>query len=1111
MCDFSKPVHLFTDSAMGQGSGFHICQYDEHHKRWLPLAWGSHKYGPNERNWSQVEGELFSIIYAVTTQPFLLGWSKVIVHTDCNGICFLQRFSETSAKLSRWNLLLSQYDLHFKWEPSSTGGIKIADLFTRKFGVKTKNKRPKLSEIEQLPQIFLPNEPILSFDKLKSKISTILQNSGNDQKISQETINIVQENWSPISFLTHLDTPDHIKILRTFSLPQYEQRIQYYDTLYQMHSQNPSDPQENEKLAYIAPKGNVDNLQQFPNILRPINPSMIPQAPSLLTKFGASFPTPPLPPTMDKKQRFIRPYQPSKYIYQQHSFLKDDLSNSGRILNLVLQENSDITIQNLSMLQHADDFFGPIFTKITKDKKAIPNYIVKFGILIHKQLINKEGTDKILYQICIPRKLSYDLIKNFHEHVFSQHPHKKKLVENIKHRFFIKGLGKMAEKVIKLCQICTFNKHYALQKQSYGRKYPITAPRQCYAMDIATIDTKIKKYNPLMKTSFLVVVDLWSLYTICIPIDSDCNAHEIIKKFSLHVLQVFGPPSLGIVTDNAKNFSGKMVQEFCAILNIRKFQISPRNARANFAERSVRIIISGLRYIYQQFKLQPEQYEHCLNYVVLAWNCSELPHLGFSPYRLFFSTDLDLTSLYSFMTIEETESPTYSDFVAGLIKSQHFIEELVNARYDKTRQKRYDNQQIQTINKSFQPGSLIMIKLDRDATKRMSKLRPTHRGPFKILQDLGQNLEVIPWSQQYRRKFLTLYKNQGKLVPKNERFLVSKDKIKPASTQQFFFNDAIGRRFFNLFFETIDDIEPAKEVQYSPENDEIQILPKSVLSSTSLVHPHKIGLHYNIQIPPSSHNTIPKIRNVPKKPFNEDDDDSDNDSDNDPYLITNAHIFHPEIIEAQDSVTNDSLENHQDENIVDEENLQDSEFLSQDSHQTDEDLQTPHSPQEGQFSSNQEDISPIDPRKFVSPLKYTGTKPKRYVLDRKSKTPSPTFRSKTVTQIPGYILPENTSPAHGSPSTIKLKVTTPKPKYIDPALKELSQSHSTFYQTIPKTTPRTLRPKSIRTERNTDTLDEAQSMINQSFDNIEHMLPTNDQDKIQVLNDLQLYLQQKYS
>ena len=110
--------------------------------------------------------------------------------------------------------------------------------------------------------------------------------------------------------------------------------------------------------------------------------------------------------------------------------------------------------------------------------------------------------------------------------------------------------------------------------QPFGNKIKITACRQLWTMDICTVDYKAKEIDPELPTSFLIITDAWSLYTIAIPIQANATSKEILEKFSLHIIQPYGIPKIGICTDGASNFSSALSNTFSAVLGIQQYRIS---------------------------------------------------------------------------------------------------------------------------------------------------------------------------------------------------------------------------------------------------------------------------------------------------------------------------------------------------------------------------------------------------------------------------------------------------------------------------------------------------------------------------------------------------------
>ena len=179
MPNFSIPFHVFTDAAMGSGCSYHISQFYMQKKIFVPLSWGSHKFSTTESSYSQVVAELFGIVYALASNPYLLQWSKVFLHTDAKPLSYLLKFKQSQTKLNRWYLFLQNFDLQIIWEPASTIGIKLSDMFTRQFdGKKAVNRKITKEEENALPEITFTKQESTSFEQAEQMIKSKL-----DEKI----------------------------------------------------------------------------------------------------------------------------------------------------------------------------------------------------------------------------------------------------------------------------------------------------------------------------------------------------------------------------------------------------------------------------------------------------------------------------------------------------------------------------------------------------------------------------------------------------------------------------------------------------------------------------------------------------------------------------------------------------------------------------------------------------------------------------------------------------------------------------------------------------------------------------------------------------------------
>ena len=757
MPDFNKPMHLFTDAAQGQYLGYHISQWNESKNKFVPIAWGSHKFNQNEQSMSQPEAELYAIVFAVIQESLLLGFSKIIVHTDCKSLTYLFRFAKICSKLNRWQLILNSFDLEIYFESSESIGIIMADMLSRRPGKRVTNRRPKIQEIEELPKIDLRHKNKMSFQEAREEINKELNKLPS---ITHDTNKYFQEKHTPMVM-----RPENLQCNKVIM----------------------------ERIAQGAEK-----IEDFKD--------------------------------NNYKHQYV--YTPEQLAY------KNDISPSGRLINLVLQEAPGLSLSSLRAHQLSDPFFGPKIKEMIATNTAIQGYALKDGILLKE---NEDTSSNISYLICVPRSLSLDLIGKFHYSVFGAHPDLKKLISNLKKRFFIKNMKNECQEILKNCQICSLNKSFNTMKQPFGAKITVTGPRQIYALDICTVDTQAKEIDNKLPTSFLIITDAWSLYTICVPINANATCREILENFSRHIIQPFGIPKIGITTDGGKNFSNKLSNTFTAILGLQQFRISPYNARSNPAERVNRAILSGLRYASQQFHLEPEVFKNLLNYIVLSWNTTALSSIKFSPYELFLSTPYEPACLSSFVTIHEADRADYGDFISALVKSQHIVENLVNDRYQKIRDKRYAEKAQKSKYSEYAPGTQVMIKKRIDQTERAHKLRPRYTGPFKIIREFQNNVEVIPWFKNRRTQLISKYKNEARDIPKFEKFLIGKDRIKPCSNLTFYYDEALARKFYQTFWDVVKDVEPIKYVErHITPTDYVDKQPTH--RPSSLILPAQIGI-----------------------------------------------------------------------------------------------------------------------------------------------------------------------------------------------------------------------------------------------------------------------------
>ena len=124
--DPTKPYIVYTD-ASDDACGAQLNQ--EHNGTEFPVSFLSHTFTEPQRKWSTTEQEAFGIFYAVRKWNFYLQGAKVIVRNDHQPLARFLNGKTQNAKVNRWSLELSTYDITFEWISGAKN--KAADCLSR--------------------------------------------------------------------------------------------------------------------------------------------------------------------------------------------------------------------------------------------------------------------------------------------------------------------------------------------------------------------------------------------------------------------------------------------------------------------------------------------------------------------------------------------------------------------------------------------------------------------------------------------------------------------------------------------------------------------------------------------------------------------------------------------------------------------------------------------------------------------------------------------------------------------------------------------------------------------------------------------------------------------
>ena len=118
--DFTQPMELHVD-ACDIGGGATLCQ-PHSDQQVHPIAYWSTIFSGAQLNYGTVEKECLALVMAIRHfRPYILG-RPLTVYTDHKPLQWLNKISDPSGRLTRWALMLQDYDLTVQYKPGREHG-----------------------------------------------------------------------------------------------------------------------------------------------------------------------------------------------------------------------------------------------------------------------------------------------------------------------------------------------------------------------------------------------------------------------------------------------------------------------------------------------------------------------------------------------------------------------------------------------------------------------------------------------------------------------------------------------------------------------------------------------------------------------------------------------------------------------------------------------------------------------------------------------------------------------------------------------------------------------------------------------------------------------------
>ena len=310
-------------------------------------------------------------------------------------------------------------------------------------------------------------------------------------------------------------------------------------------------------------------------------------------------------------------------------------------------------------------------------------------------------------------------------------------------RFFWPKMADEIRTYIRSCARCFRFKQTPEQEEMVS--VDATYPLQLVHMDFLQIGSKRQDKGRAIYV--LVITDHFTRYAQAY-VTTNQTAQTVAKTFLEQFVVHYGWPEK-ILTDQARDFEGKVFKRICQETLIKKLRTTPYHPQGNGQpERFNRTLLSMLGTLPVRSK---KRWQHWVATLTHAYNCSRSRVTGFSPYFLMYGREprIPVDEEFGVTFLLREANLTQLDYVKDLKERLQVAYKIAQEQIDKdaTRKKLYYDRKFHCM--EIVPGDLVLVHQKvYGSTKKIEDRweNPVYKvvqrlgdGPMYRIQKLGEN------------------------------------------------------------------------------------------------------------------------------------------------------------------------------------------------------------------------------------------------------------------------------------------------------------------------------------------------------------------------------------
>ena len=804
---------------------------------------------------SQPELELLGLCAALQTDRHLVTYTSIVVHSDAKGLTFLAMYEQSQSKLKRWKLYLESLPITVRFKNNTNAFIRIADMIGRgrqQVVRELKIKKPLAKDNLVFPVYNFGGIQDLPLHHCLALIKSVIDlQKQADLSVDYPIMPDLEGNWLPLAGILHQSTSAQgVKASPANPSPSGDarQNLSFLPAAQCVRPAPTSPPGASGRLGAAAERAAAALQQPQQGGQQKVdawihkhwaNDKIVPHPPSVswVSSYALSMvgnkhhhlPSLPHQSVYTNPTTRIQKAPLLLHKYEINNLNHDEKEPALRFLLMVNFELTGLPLASIRKEQETDKMCAEIMSRL-KGGQPVAGYALFNGLLLKVQ---RQPTLKLT--LMLPQSLGAKYLAYVHESTSLFHLTAKDLVKMSSKYFSMKHMSKIAQQVTDDCQMCSlFNlqRHKAAVR---GRRFLVSRPRQMLHCDVCTF------FSGKANKSYFVIVDYFSYLTSVYVLQSPESADQLASHL-LHYIASHNVPA-GVCLDNAAVHEGVLSQAL-ALLNIRKFQISPRVPASNLCERVNQYLLQKLRLLYSTFQINDKHLPSLVSLATHVFNCTPLKSLdNHSPYTLHYGEGPD--SIGKVPTVGVSDSSPLPPYIKAIARLQTALWDTINAIRRK-REKCYRDANDLRRRPMFQPGDYVRMRADVNATHKHHKLVPRYK------KDLFKCVKALPKSGNYILLRMS-HKNQLRYgfyskvaIPKKALVWAKESRLKKCR-QRVYSRDPIGAKLLALFSEVALKQHPTpKSFMFSPQVGKTFVVDKQLQKLTNFVIDKEIRCPQNL-------------------------------------------------------------------------------------------------------------------------------------------------------------------------------------------------------------------------------------------------------------------------